>query len=278
MHRSIDGGQTWEGPAFVSSTATDMSLVLTPPIPAVRFGPWQDLAADGRSLYYVWVDGRNGDLDIYSRTIDRMMQITSVTPSTTSAYPNDVVHLQVGVQNLDDLWGWNLVLQAASSTPYWWNLEQSSGALGPSASATFDYAYTVPDTAAPEDVEVDVILRPSWQGGAYSVFPTTLHVLSLVGVEGEEARLDLPPVSPNPARRLANVTFSLSRRGIARLAVYDVAGRCVRVLQEGDLGAGRHARSWDGRDASGSPVASGAYLVRLEAEGRLLTKRMVWIR
>ena len=53
-----------------------------------------------------------------------------------------------------------------------------------------------------------------------------------------------------------------------RLDIYDVAGRLVRVLVNGVQEPGVHQVEWDGTDASGVPVASGAYLYRLQT-GRL---------
>ncbi|HET9941059.1 MAG TPA: FlgD immunoglobulin-like domain containing protein, partial [Candidatus Eisenbacteria bacterium] len=88
-------------------------------------------------------------------------------------------------------------------------------------------------------------------------------------------------VSPNPApgRVRINVrggwgddlAFSSSGYGpaVGRFAieVFDVAGRRVRRL-EGDGGAATSISiEWDGRDASGRPVASGRYWLRPVARG-----------
>ena len=47
--------------------------------------------------------------------------------------------------------------------------------------------------------------------------------------------------------------------------MYDVLGREVSVLADGDYYPGIHSVAWDGRTASGSPVPSGAYYVRMVA-------------
>ncbi len=63
----------------------------------------------------------------------------------------------------------------------------------------------------------------------------------------------------------STVTFEigLSAAGHARLAVYDVAGRRVRVVADRALASGRTKVAWDGRDASGASVPSGVYFARL---------------
>ncbi len=81
-------------------------------------------------------------------------------------------------------------------------------------------------------------------------------------------------VAPNPFRGTTELRFALAAPGRARLAVYDVAGRLIRVLRDGTLPAGNHAAAWDGR-GSGGPVAGGIYFVRLEAAGRSETARVV---
>jgi len=52
------------------------------------------------------------------------------------------------------------------------------------------------------------------------------------------------------------------------VSIFDLRGRRVVSLLDARLDVGRHDVAWDGTDASGSPVASGAYraLVR-KAEG-----------
>jgi flagellar hook assembly protein FlgD len=63
--------------------------------------------------------------------------------------------------------------------------------------------------------------------------------------------------------------------GEVRLVVYDLAGREVRVLANGRLEADDYRARWDGRNESGQRVSGGMYVVRLEAEGRALVRRLV---
>lgn len=74
----------------------------------------------------------------------------------------------------------------------------------------------------------------------------------------------LAPCAPNPFNPRTTIRFGVAATGPAQLAVYDVAGRRVRVLLEAPaLPAGRHQVVWDGRDDSGRDQASGVYLARL---------------
>ncbi len=47
------------------------------------------------------------------------------------------------------------------------------------------------------------------------------------------------------------------------------------MLVDGEQPAGEQDVHWDGRDDGGRPVASGVLMLRLAAEGVVLTKRVV---
>jgi hypothetical protein len=84
----------------------------------------------------------------------------------------------------------------------------------------------------------------------------------------------LSGVVPNPFRNSTELRFSLAAPGPARLSVYDVGGRLVRVLCDGELPAGDHVVTW--KAGTGSLRASaGIYFVRLETGERRVTKRVV---
>ncbi len=92
------------------------------------------------------------------------------------------------------------------------------------------------------------------------------------------ARLAVRTAGPNPFRNRTKVAFFLPETMTARLEVFDVAGRRVRTLRNNLSPAGWNAETWDGRDAAGHNVASGAYFVRLAAGGKTATDRLVRIR
>ena len=48
------------------------------------------------------------------------------------------------------------------------------------------------------------------------------------------------------------------------LAVFDLTGRLVRVLERGERDAGVHRISWDGRDQSGAHASDGVYFYRVQ--------------
>ncbi|MGQ0721570.1 MAG: FlgD immunoglobulin-like domain containing protein [Candidatus Eiseniibacteriota bacterium] len=87
-------------------------------------------------------------------------------------------------------------------------------------------------------------------------------------------------VGPNPFLAPSSTTLSLlvPSPGPASLAVYDVAGRTVRVLHRGPLDAGLRAFSWNGRDESGRDVAAGVYFVRAQSMAASEVKKILVLR
>ena len=83
---------------------------------------------------------------------------------------------------------------------------------------------------------------------------------------------------PNPARAGCRIDWSLPSGGKARLAIYDLLGRRVRLLADGRHEAGVFHTRWDGTDDSGRPVSSGLFFLRLEGFGRVISHRFATLR
>ncbi len=78
---------------------------------------------------------------------------------------------------------------------------------------------------------------------------------------------------PNPFRKQATVEYTLPEQTDVRVALYDVLGRRVATLEEGNKQAGRHQIQLKGSDLS-----SGVYFGRLEAGGETRTQKITVVR
>jgi len=79
---------------------------------------------------------------------------------------------------------------------------------------------------------------------------------------------ELRPPMPNPARATVSITFHLPEPSHVVLAVYDAAGRRIRVLMGGDRPSGIYSSSWDGYDENGRRVSAGVYSYQLRVGGK----------
>lgn len=92
---------------------------------------------------------------------------------------------------------------------------------------------------------------------------------------GAVSKLQLSQNAPNPFSTETTVRFAVPTASPVSLQVFDVTGRKVATLVDRAMDAGAHSVVWNGRDDSGSAVATGVYLVRLQAAGETVTSEMV---
>jgi len=96
------------------------------------------------------------------------------------------------------------------------------------------------------------------------------YLTSRVDWRESAAPLALSAPWPCPATGAFSVAFSLPRTSDVVLSLYDLAGRRVAVVAEGEYAAGRHEVVFD---AAGLP--SGVYLLKLDADCGARTSRIV---
>lgn len=92
------------------------------------------------------------------------------------------------------------------------------------------------------------------------------------------AALALAPAAPTPFTASTRLDFTLPQRGFAQVAVYDVAGRLVTTLFEGETEAGVHSAIWNGRMADGRLAPAGVYHGVLRTAAGRVTRNLVLAR
>ena len=80
---------------------------------------------------------------------------------------------------------------------------------------------------------------------------------------------------PNPFNPTTTLSFSVIDEGLLSLNIYDMTGRLVTTLVDGNMEQGYHSVIWNGMDSNGHAVSSGMYIYVLQGEGVSITKKMV---
>ncbi len=137
--------------------------------------------------------------------------------------------------NADENLQWTLPRAAFSGNHVYWGVQAIDQAFAGSPFATAD----------PHTLAVDDVLAPG-------------PALRLLG--------------PNPTRSEAHFVYSLPRATRVSLNVFDIAGRPIATLANGDRAAGEHTVRWNAAHA-----APGLYLVRLNAGALTTALRVVRI-
>jgi len=83
---------------------------------------------------------------------------------------------------------------------------------------------------------------------------------------------------PNPFNPLTEIDYVLARVGPASVRVYDLQGRLVRELVNGEQPAGPGSVIWDGNDADGLKAASGVYFAQVLSGGQRAVHKMVLLK
>jgi hypothetical protein len=127
---------------------------------------------------------------------------------------------------------------------------------------------------------VEIIIHPSLDFNNDGILDECQP--GVVGVETGDVPVQgtvLHDPYPNPFNPQTTIAFDLPNQTAVRLRVFDVSGRLVRSLVDGDITSeGRNEAVWNGRDDTGRRVASGTYFYRLEAGEYSQTKRMALIK
>jgi hypothetical protein len=131
-----------------------------------------------------------------------------------------------------------------------------------------------------------------WQPGLYYLV-TTLNngeyirryrfhftILPGSGIPSQTLPADwrLYPVTPNPFNPETRIRFELPEPADIRLTIVNLKGQTIRVVWEGIKPGGKHQVAWNGLDKWNLSVPSGIYLLKLQSENRLLTRKMALIR
>jgi hypothetical protein len=123
----------------------------------------------------------------------------------------------------------------------------------------------------------DVILQGFESNDAY-LLTVTRDETATTGEWSSLAGIHFDYPAPNPFVKSTTLRFDLPRTESVALAVYDPSGRRVATILDGLLPAGSHAFVWDGRDDTGRPAASGAYIARLAAGREISRSHLVLVR
>ncbi len=84
--------------------------------------------------------------------------------------------------------------------------------------------------------------------------------------------------SPNPFNPKTTIEFNVPSGGRGEVKIFDIRGYLVATLYDGPLVRGQNTFVWEGRNSSGSPVASGVYLVSAQTDGHEMTRKLLLVK
>ena len=100
----------------------------------------------------------------------------------------------------------------------------------------------------------------------------------LTATDAPAVPIELQQNYPNPFNPTTTMTYSVPERCNVVLKIYDVSGKCIARLVDKEQEKGSYSVAWNGKDETGSSLASGIYLYRLSAGNQTIAKKMVLLR
>jgi len=89
----------------------------------------------------------------------------------------------------------------------------------------------------------------------------------------------LSPGFPNPFAGSTSFAYTVPKAEQIHLAIFDLLGREIVVLEDRALPAGEYRARWNGRDQKDRTLPSGVYFCRLQAAGYVeITHKVVLVR
>jgi len=83
---------------------------------------------------------------------------------------------------------------------------------------------------------------------------------------------------PNPFNATTRIAFDLPTDSEVKLEVFDLLGKKVSSLIDGQVAAGSHSMTWNGLDDSGRETPSGIYYYRIKTDSHEDTRRMLLLK
>ena len=83
---------------------------------------------------------------------------------------------------------------------------------------------------------------------------------------------------PNPCNPQTTIQYNLPEETVASLLIYDISGNEISTLVNQQNVAGFNTVVWNGMNDFGQPVASGVYVIQLQAKGFNQSKKIVLLK
>ncbi len=83
---------------------------------------------------------------------------------------------------------------------------------------------------------------------------------------------------PNPFNPITTVKYTIPYSGNVEIAVYDITGRKVSDLFQGNKRVGTYTYIWNARNNNGDELTSGVYLLSIKAKNYFKTIKMMYLR
>ena len=131
------------------------------------------------------------------------------------------------------------------------------------------------------EYDTEYFYRVSFFNGEWSEVSDPVSIsLEFMSVDGDQ----LPDVFalhqnyPNPFNPVTNLSYDLPEDALVNITIYDMMGKVVSTLVNGQQSAGFKTLQWNATNNSGMPISAGLYIYTIQAGEFSQTRKMILLK
>ncbi len=147
------------------------------------------------------------------------------------------------------------------------------------------YDFIIPGNIYPQLYFRFKLVRNPSNEAMLSNFYLDLFCVSIGDVQVTEQNLTVQPqdkinvsVYPNPFNPETTIEFSLTKKSVVVLNIYNVKGQLVNTLINDELVKGKHKIVWNGTNKNSNPLASGMYFYKLQSKDNQVYGKLILLK
>ena len=141
------------------------------------------------------------------------------------------------------------------------------------------YQWVVPNTITDS---AQIRIRMDNVGANYEGYSANFTIeANVLGITEESELptiLNLISNFPNPFNPSTTIKYELSQPSQVKVVIYNMLGKKIIQLYQGQKESGVHTIEWNGLDKFGNTISSGTYLYQVQAGHFVRTKKMLLIK
>ena len=132
------------------------------------------------------------------------------------------------------------------------------------------------------EFNTEYFYRVSYNAGEWSeysdVLAVTLEQLNVGGHNQLPGEYALHQNYPNPFNPVTNLSYDLPEDAMVNITIYDMMGKVIASLVNGQQSAGFKTLPWDATNQSGMPISAGLYIYTIQAGEFNQTRKMILLK
>jgi len=218
---------------------------------SIRVYTWFD-AANGRFIIE-WDQALNGYDEITAETFEIILYDQVVQPTTSGDGVIDIQYFSIADVDISKNYS-------------------TVGIESPDQNEGVQYLFNNSYAPGATPLQDGLTIRFTTAEPAHYVAPLAVDKINL------PENFQLMPAYPNPFNPRTQITFKLPRINHINITIYDLLGRRVLTLTDGQYTAGQHTLIWNGRNSNGVPVSSGTYFVVARSAGNRQVNKLLLLK